>query len=140
MSDGNGSVLVVEDDPEINGLVGAYAELCGFEYRRALDGATALGEAFRRPPTAMILDLMLPDVDGYEICRRLRHEPTTHAIPIIILSALSDERDRQRGRECGADDYLTKPFDPEHLMSVLTLRARTPHADETASHPAATAP
>lgn len=121
---GKESVLVVEDDPEINGLVGAYAELCGFDYRSALDGTTAISEARREVPAAVILDLMLPDVDGFEVCRHLRREAPTRGVPIIILTALGDEKDRRLGRECGADEYLTKPFDPEHLMRVLTAHAR----------------
>ena len=117
------SVLVVEDDPEINALVGAYAQMCGFEYRAALDGNTAIREAAMRTPDAVILDLMLPDVDGFEVCRRLRKERATSEVPIIILSALSDEKDKRRGRECGANEYLTKPFDPDQLMNTLSAHA-----------------
>jgi DNA-binding response OmpR family regulator len=114
-----GSVLVVEDDPEINGLVGAYAELCGFEYRSALNGTSAINQARQEAPSAVILDLMLPDIDGFEVCRRLRKEPATVHTPIVILSALGDERNKAAGKACGADQYLTKPFDPENLMEVL---------------------
>ena len=114
-----GSVLVVEDDREINSLVGAYAQICGFEYRAALDGATALREARREAPSAVILDLMLPDVDGFEVCRRMRTELHLVGVPIIILSALSGEKDKARGKECGADEYLTKPFNPDQLIKTL---------------------
>ena len=117
------SVLVVEDDREINSLVGAYAQICGFEYRAALDGATALSEAQKETPDAIILDLMLPDIDGFEVCRRLRQDLHLTDTPIIILSALSGEKDKQRGKECGADEYLTKPFDPDQLIKTLTLLA-----------------
>jgi DNA-binding response OmpR family regulator len=127
MSHEHGSVLVVEDDREINQLVGAYAEICGFDYRPALDGRTAIEETRRHPPDAVILDLMLPDVDGFEVCLQLRKQPATHDIPIIILSALSGEKERQRGRECGADEYLTKPFDPDQL--IRTLKAHANHHD-----------
>lgn len=113
------NVLVVEDDPEINALVGAYAQICGFQYRHAYDGMTALDEAKREPPSAVILDLMLPDVDGYEVCRRMRREPSTTNTPIIILSALGAEKDREMGRACGANEHLTKPFDPDQLMKTL---------------------
>ena len=119
MGSERGSVLVVEDDREINSLVGAYAEICGFEYRAALDGATALREAKREAPSAVILDLMLPDVDGFEVCRRMRNELHLVGVPIIILSALSSEKDKARGKECGADEYLTKPFDPDQLIKTL---------------------
>src|SRR3954466_11484197 len=123
MAEGHGSVLVVEDDREINALVGAYAEICGFQYRPALDGTTALREARREAPDAIILDLMLPDIDGFEICRRMRQDLGLASVPIIILSALSGERDKQRGKECGADEYLTKPLDPDQLIKTLTLLA-----------------
>jgi DNA-binding response OmpR family regulator len=122
------SVLVVEDDREINALVGAYAQLCGFEYRAALDGTTALNEASQRPPAAVVLDLMLPDLDGFEVCRRLRRDQRTHHTPIIILTALSDAKDRQLGRDCGADEYLTKPFDPDLLMKTLSEHVRREQA------------
>jgi DNA-binding response OmpR family regulator len=123
MSMNGHSVLVVEDDPQLNELVGAYTQMCGFEYRPALDGQTALKEAAARTPDAVILDLMLPDVDGFEICRRLRKEPRTSRVPIIILSALAGEKEKQLGRECGADAYLTKPFNPDEFLTTLKERA-----------------
>ena len=124
MTSAHGSVLVVEDDREINSLVGAYAQICGFEYRPALDGTTALREARRETPSAVILDLMLPDVDGFEVCRRLRYDLHLTDVPIIILSALSSEKDKARGRECGADEYLTKPFNPDELIKTLMDHAK----------------
>jgi DNA-binding response OmpR family regulator len=123
MANGNRSVLVVEDDREINSLVGAYAEICGFEYRPALDGATALREARREAPNAVILDVMLPDVDGFEVCCRMRNELHLTRMPIIILSALSGDKDKARGKECGADEYLTKPFNPDELIQKLLEHA-----------------
>ena len=116
------SVLVVEDDPEINALVGAYVELCGYEYRAALDGAAALAEAARRTPSAVILDLMLPDIDGFEIARRLRAIPDMMHTPIIVLSAMGDADSRQRSQASGADEHLTTPFDPDEFMQVLKSR------------------
>ena len=123
-SNGNGSVLVVEDDREINELVGAYAQIAGFEYRPALDGTSALREAHARVPAAVVLDLMLPDIDGFEVCRQLKGDPDTRPVPVIMLTALSDESSRQRGKECGASEYLTKPFDPDQLMAALSRHAR----------------
>ena len=111
-------VLVVEDDQEINELVGAYAQLAGFEYRRALDGSSALAEVSRRAPSVIVLDVMLPDLDGFEICRRLKGG-TSAGVPVIFLTALYDDASRRRGLECGAADYLTKPFDPDRLMQCL---------------------
>jgi two-component system response regulator ResD len=122
------SVLVVEDDPEINQLVGAYAQIAGFEYRPALDGGTALREAHERVPAAVVLDLMLPDIDGFEICRRLKGADDTHDVPIIMLTALSGEDNRRRGIACGASEYLVKPFDPDRLIDALTRHATSqPH-------------
>jgi len=119
MTNGRGSVLVVEDDREINELVGAYAQIAGFEYRSALDGQTALREAHARVPAAVVLDLMLPDIDGFEVCSRLKRETDTRAVPVIILSALGSEADQNRGRACGAVEYLVKPFDPDRLLQAL---------------------
>lgn len=118
------SVLVVEDDPQINELVGAYAELCGFKYRSALDGAHALHEAHNKPPALIVLDLMLPDLDGFEICTRLKAAPDTRHVPVIMLTALSGAKDRERGKQCGAEDYLTKPFNPDELMKSISEHAR----------------
>ena len=112
-------VLVVEDDREINELVGAYVQIAGFEYRSALDGASALAEARQRRPSLIVLDLMLPDTDGFEICRQLKSENATAHIPIVMLTALSDEEHQRKGRECGAADYITKPFDPDVLMAAI---------------------
>src|SRR5688500_10984937 len=93
-----GSVLVVEDDAELNELVGAYAQICGYEYRRALDGREGLRQASERTPDAVVLDLMLPDIDGFEVCRRLRSEPRTAGVPVIILTALDGAKEREKGK------------------------------------------
>ena len=119
-------VLVVEDDPQINELVGAYAQLAGFEYRRALNGTDALAEVTRRPPAVIVLDVMLPDLDGFEICRRLKALGSAAGrVPVIFLTALDGDVNRRKGLECGAADYLVKPFDPDRLMESL---ARHGHA------------
>ncbi|HYO08537.1 MAG TPA: response regulator [Tepidisphaeraceae bacterium] len=117
---GQRSILVVEDDREINELIGAYTQIAGFEYRPALDGTTALREAHARVPAAVVLDLMLPDIDGFEICQRLKTETDTRGVPIIILTALGGEANRKRGHACGAAEYLLKPFDPDKLMEALS--------------------
>jgi two-component system OmpR family response regulator len=125
-------VLVVEDDPEINELIGAYAQLAGFEYRPALTGSAALEEISRRPPRVIVLDVMLPDLDGFEVCRRVRQSANgTSRTPVIFLTALDNESARRKGVECGATEYLTKPFDPDHLMECLERHGRagqTPNA------------
>jgi DNA-binding response OmpR family regulator len=118
------SVLVVEDDAEINALVGAYAQLCGFEYRSALNGASGIKEATDHHPSLVVLDLMLPDFDGFEVCTRLKASEATKDVPVIMLTALTSEQGRERGRRCGAVDYLTKPFDPDKLMHAINTHAR----------------
>jgi len=120
---GDRSILVVEDDREINELVGAYAQIAGFEYRPALDGTSALREAHARRPAAVVLDLMLPDIDGFEVCKQLKNGSDTKLVPVIMLTALTDDASKQRGRECGASEYLTKPFDPDRLMAALSKHA-----------------
>jgi DNA-binding response OmpR family regulator len=119
MSLKNRDVLVVEDDREINELVGAYVQIAGFEYRSALDGASAIAEAREKSPSLIVLDLMLPDTDGFEVCRKLKSEEQTAQIPIVMLTALSDEEHQRKGRECGASEYITKPFDPDRLMAAI---------------------
>lgn len=117
-------VLVVEDDPEINELVGAYAEIAGFHYRSAATGEEALSAIHRHLPALIILDLMLPDLDGLEICRRVKSEPLTAGVPVIILTAMDSDRTRRQGLACGAAEYVTKPFDPEALMEIMARLAR----------------
>ncbi|HWP39419.1 MAG TPA: response regulator [Tepidisphaeraceae bacterium] len=116
-------VLVVEDDAAINELVGAYVQLAGYEYRRALDGGSGLRQAQQHPPGLVLLDLMLPDADGFEVCRQLKRDRRTASVPVIILTALNDEHSRRRGLECGAADYLTKPFDPDRLIDLIRRHA-----------------
>ena len=122
--DGTPEVLVVEDDPEINELVGAYARIAGFEYRAALDGASAIDQAMQHPPAVVVLDLMLPDMDGFEVCRRLKRVFAGGRVPVIILTALDNDDSRKEGRDCGADEYLTKPFDPDQLIDTISRYAR----------------
>jgi two-component system, OmpR family, phosphate regulon response regulator OmpR len=114
-------VLVVEDDPEINELVGAYAQLAGFEYRRALTGSDALSEIGRRAPALIVLDVMLPDLDGFEVCRQLKQNGSAPGarVPVIFLTAMDNDAARRKGMECGAVEYLIKPFDPDRLMESL---------------------
>jgi DNA-binding response OmpR family regulator len=112
-------VLVVEDDPEINELLGAYAQICGFSYRSALNGNEALAAIRNDAPALVVLDVMLPDMSGFDICQRIRQAEPTSATPIIMLTALDTEECRQRGKLCGATEYLTKPFDPDTLMAAM---------------------
>lgn len=124
MSDAKTSVLVVEDDKDINELVGAYVQIGGFEYRKALDGRSALREAHDRAPAMVILDLMLPDIDGFEVCKRLKDQPKTRSVPVIMLTALNDDKSRDKGKACGATEYMVKPFDPDRLLAAIAKHAQ----------------
>ena len=123
MDSARAEVLVVEDDPELNELVGAYVSIAGFAYRSALNGGDALSEVRRRVPAAVVLDLMLPDMSGFDVSAQIKRGTRTGQIPIIILTALHDDASRQRGLECGAAEYLSKPFNPDDLIGALTRHA-----------------
>ncbi len=114
-------VLVVEDDPEINEMVGAYAQIAGFEYRRALTGTDALAEVSRRAPRVIILDVMLPEMDGYETMRAIRGRREFRSLPIIALTAKAMKGDREKCIEAGASDYISKPVDTDQLLSLLRV-------------------
>jgi DNA-binding response OmpR family regulator len=110
---------VVDDDPTVSDVVCRYLRLAGFEVGTVADGAAALAVVDHDPPDLVVLDLMLPGIDGLEVCRRLRTRPDQ--MPIVMLTALGDESDRVLGLELGADDYVTKPFSPREL--VLRVRS-----------------
>jgi two-component system OmpR family response regulator len=116
-------VLVVEDEPKLAALVARALREEGHPTDVAGRGEEALWMARSAPYEAIVLDVMLPDLDGFEICRRLRSQPPTANIPIIMLTALDQEEMRGRARQCGATEYLTKPFDPDRLMDAIRLRA-----------------
>ncbi|MEV6678956.1 response regulator transcription factor [Streptomyces erythrochromogenes] len=130
-----GRVLVVDDDPTVSEVVAGYLERAGFTVDRAVDGPSALGAAARHRPDLVVLDLMLPGMDGLEVCRRLRASGTwAHTLPVVMLTARGDEEDRILGLEVGADDYVTKPFSPRELVlrvrSVLRRRSSPNLVDE----------
>ncbi|GGM35093.1 response regulator transcription factor [Dactylosporangium sucinum] len=108
------SVLVVDDDPTVSDVVRRYLERAGFAVRLAGDGQGALDAYAAQRPDLLVLDLMLPGIDGLEVCRRLRQQDRD--LPIIMLTALGEESDRVLGLEIGADDYVTKPFSPRELV------------------------
>src|SRR5499426_2220213 len=110
-------VLVVEDEPDIRRLVVLHLEHDGFRCRTAANGLDALREVKANLPDLVVLDLMLPGLDGLEVCRRLRGDTSTAGVPIIMLTAKSDEVDRVVGLEVGADDYVAKPFSPKELVA-----------------------
>src|SRR2546430_8163510 len=110
-------VLVVEDEPDIRHLIAHHLQREGFRCREVSTGTEALRAVRTSIPDLIVLDLMLPEVDGLEVCRRLRSDPGTAGIPIIMLTAKSDEVDRVVGLELGADDYVAKPFSPKELVA-----------------------
>ena len=136
------TVLVVEDEQDILDLVEYNLAEEGFKVIRAEDGLTALEKVQRERPDAVVLDLMLPGLDGKEVCRRIRQDEDTRHIPVIMLTARADEIDRIVGLELGADDYLTKPFSPRELvLRVKALMRRTrpePEAPSTLRFPGLT--
>ncbi len=109
-------VLIVDDDPDIVRLVSYNASQAGFEVTTANTGRKALELVQKHPPDLIVLDVMLPDVDGLEVCRTLRQQSPSKRIPIIMLTARGEEIDRVVGFELGADDYVAKPFSPRELI------------------------
>jgi len=109
-------ILVVDDEPDALELIEVNLKVAGFEVISAANGRVALDKARAAAPALILLDVMLPEVDGLEVCKNLRHDPKTSAIPIIMLTARAAELDRVLGLELGADDYVTKPFSPRELI------------------------
>lgn len=123
-------ILVVDDEPDAVELIEFNLRSAGFEVVTAADGAEALRKARVLIPNLILLDLMLPEVDGMEVCKTLRRDPLTARIPIIMLTAKAAEIDRVLGLELGADDYITKPFSPRELvLRVKKLLRWTETAD-----------
>ena len=114
-------ILVVEDEKDIVDLIEYHLKQSGFPVIKALDGPSGLELARKEKPSLIILDLMLPEMDGKDICRALKSNPSTQSIPILMLTAKTEEIDRLIGFELGADDYVTKPFSPREL--VLRVKA-----------------
>ncbi len=114
-------ILIVEDEPDIVELLVYNLDQAGFKTEAVFNGADALDRAKIEPPDLVLLDLLLPEVDGLEVCRTLKRDPETAGIPIIMLTAKGEAIDRIVGLELGADDYITKPFSPREVM--LRVRA-----------------
>ena len=113
-------LLMIEDDARLANMVSEYLRQGGFEVAHALDGASGLAALQQTPPALVVLDLMLPDMDGLEICRRIRALGGALArTPILMLTAKGDPMDRVIGLEVGADDYLAKPFEPRELLARI---------------------
>jgi len=109
-------ILLIEDDPRLAEMVSTYLGAAGFRVSHAADGAAGLALQARDPHDALVLDLMLPDMDGLEVCRRLRAQS---GVPVLMLTARGEATDRVVGLEIGADDYLPKPFEPRELLARL---------------------
>jgi DNA-binding response OmpR family regulator len=124
-------VLIVEDEPDIRDLLAFHLEREGYQVSRSKTGADALRQVVASPPDLVLLDLMLPEIDGLEVCRRLRRDPRTASLPIVMLTAKGEEIDRVLGLELGADDYIVKPFSPKEVVARVraVLRRSRPPAD-----------
>jgi len=129
-------ILVVEDDPTVSEVVVKYLEREGFAVETVGDGNAALESAGAETPDLVVLDIMLPGIDGLEVCRRIRAQAP---VPIIMLTALGEESDRVMGLELGADDYVAKPFSPRELtarVKAVLRRAQAPLSSEALQAPA----
>lgn len=127
-------LLMIEDDTRLAQMVGEYLTQSGFGFTHAADGASGLEQLQQRTPDLVILDLMLPDTDGLEVCRRIRALPNGLAkVSVLMLTAKGDPMDRIIGLEIGADDYLPKPFEPRELLARIraVLRRRGESAADT---------
>jgi DNA-binding response OmpR family regulator len=120
-------ILIVEDDRDIAELVARHLQKAGFSTEILASGRDALAAIRERPPDLLVLDLMLPHVDGLEICRIVRAHDKTASIPIIMMTARGEESDRIVGLEIGADDYLAKPFSPSELVARVRALLRRVH-------------
>jgi diguanylate cyclase (GGDEF)-like protein len=128
-------VLVVDDDRNLRKIIATNLELAGFTVSTAQDGREAIAEAERVLPDLVLLDLMMPQMDGYEVARRIRahRNPSVANVPIIILTAKSETDDKLRGFEVGADDYITKPFGPAELIARVRAKIRRVEVDSSLS-------
>jgi two-component system alkaline phosphatase synthesis response regulator PhoP len=133
MTTAKAEVLIVEDEPEIAELIEFHAERAGMRARTIHSGKLALELIRREKPDVIVLDLMLPDLDGLEVCRRLKQSDDTRGIPIVMVTAKGEEADIVAGIELGADDYVTKPFSPRVLMARLRNVLRRNGAVDEAS-------
>lgn len=126
-------ILIIEDEPDIREILQYSLERDGFEVALASDGLAGLNMIRKRAPDLLVLDLMLPGIDGLEICRRLKGDPVTRSIPIVMVTAKGDEADVVLGLGLGADDYVPKPFSPKEVVArvrAVLRRADSASADD----------
>jgi DNA-binding response OmpR family regulator len=112
-------VLLVDDEPILLRLIQVNMRLEGFEVVACSTGEDALRSAQETVPDAVVLDVLLPGIDGFEVCRRLRAEPATAAVPIVMVTAQAQDEDRERGYALGVHEYVTKPFEPAELVAIV---------------------
>jgi len=112
-------VLIVDDDPLIRRLLQVNFRLEGFDVDTAAEGEESLEKARADHPDAIVMDVMMPGMDGWEVCRRLKEDESLSGIPVVLLSARSDDDERDRGEAAGIAEYVTKPFDPGELVQVV---------------------
>ena len=129
----SGRVLIVEDEPDICDLLAFHLEREGYHVTRSRTGADALRQVRARPPDLILLDLMLPELGGLDVCRRLRQDPRTASVPIVMLTARGEEVDRILGLELGADDYIVKPFSPKEVVARVRAVLRRAGARDGAA-------
>lgn len=128
-------ILIIDDDPAISDLVSINLEMAGYDVQQAVDGIKGQALAVQLQPDLIMLDLMLPKVDGFKVCQRLRRDERTADIPVLMLTALGQIQDKIQGFDSGADDYLTKPFDVEEMLArVRALLRRTDRIPQAAKH------
>jgi DNA-binding response OmpR family regulator len=129
-------VLIIEDDPDTSSLVAQYLAREGYSVGIAADGVNGMRQIKENFPDLLILDVILPEMDGFEVCRKLRGDAATSRLPILMLTALGEESDKVVGLELGTDDYVTKPFSPKELMArVKGLLRRYEHRENGALSP-----
>jgi DNA-binding response OmpR family regulator len=118
------TILVVDDDPVIQKLLAVNFEMEGYRVVTGGDGAEALAQVAAEHPDVVLLDVMMPKLDGIEVVRRIKADPATAAIPVLLLSAKAQSKDIAAGLEAGADGYITKPFDPLDLLERVAVLLR----------------
>jgi two-component system cell cycle response regulator len=116
---GQNAVLVVDDDQVLRSLLSTLLTVLGYKVVEAGDGVEALAVLEQNSVTAILMDVMMPNMDGFEACRRVKDDPLTAHIPVVLVTALADNEHRQQGVEAGADEYVYKPIDVEDLLAVL---------------------
>ncbi len=126
-------LLLVDDEPSIVKMVGKRLEVEGFDVVVAMDGQEGLAKAQTEHPDLIILDLMLPKLNGYEVCTTLKHDPRYQKIPIVLFTAKAQDKDEKLGMECGANAYVRKPFRAQELLEKIRSLLPTPSMPEAAS-------